>query len=263
LWAGRIFVEFSSEMIFDPLFFPFFRKNWHLLFMGFFYNLAIWIDKFVFWLSPQATAVTGFLRVHTVYDSATFFAFLTIIPALAIFLLQVETGFYQQYRRYYLGIIDKASYRQVERMREDIAAALRESLGLLVRYQGIISFLFVIFAPQLIEMLGLPATITPVFRIAVLGALMHCLALIMVIIMLYFDFQKEVLAICSFFVLANGGWSLFTIKIGTAALGYGYFFAAFITAFLAFYVLDYKLRNLNFYTFAPQPLGVHREEGVG
>jgi polysaccharide biosynthesis protein PelG len=134
---------------------------------------------------------------------------------------------------------------------------------LLLRYREILSFLFVIFAPDVVRILGLPAMIVPCFRIAILGAFLHCLVLITVIIMLYFDFQAEVLGLCGLFVVANGGLSFLTMQMGVGAMGYGYFLSAFLTLAAAIYLIDRKLRHLQYYTFAVQPLGVHREEGLG
>jgi uncharacterized membrane protein len=39
------------------------QKYWDLALIGFVYNLAIWADKFVFWLAPPPTIVVP-LTVH-------------------------------------------------------------------------------------------------------------------------------------------------------------------------------------------------------
>jgi len=48
----------------------------------------------------------------------------------------------------------------------------------------------------------------------------------------------------------------------TAFLGYGYFASVLLTLIIAFYLLDHKMKRLEYLTFAPQPLGLHREEEV-
>ncbi|MFA7002132.1 MAG: exopolysaccharide Pel transporter PelG, partial [Candidatus Omnitrophota bacterium] len=86
LWSARLYREFRSPYLFDFQFLSFTWKNKRLMATGFLYALGIWIDKIVFWLSPQATQVAPLLRLMPLYDSATFLAYLTMIPSLCLFL---------------------------------------------------------------------------------------------------------------------------------------------------------------------------------
>ncbi len=263
LWSARIFIEFNSTRGFDADFFPFMLQNKTLVFIGLFYNLAIWIDKIVLWLSPQATKITAILRNHPIYDSAVFFAFLTIIPALSLFLIQIETEFYRNYRRFYLGIINKATYSQIEILKKELLENIRASVMILLRYQGLISLAAIVFAPQLAELLKFSAVQIPVFRIATLGAFLHSLLLMTIIIILYFDLQKEALMVTGLFVATNALLTFVTTRLDISFLGYGYLTSTLISLAAAFYLLDNRLRSLEYLTFARQPIGVHREEGIG
>lgn len=61
---------------------------------GLFYNLGIWVDKFIFWLHPvTGSTVIGPLRASLVYDLPVFLAYLAIIPGMAVFLVRMETDF--------------------------------------------------------------------------------------------------------------------------------------------------------------------------
>ena len=111
--SARTFIEFDSKQFFDVGLFTFLMKNKVLVLLGLFYNLAIWIDKIVFWFSPRAVQVKGFLYSFSQYESATFFAFLTIIPALSIFLIHIETDFYRKYKAYYVQILEKGTYASI------------------------------------------------------------------------------------------------------------------------------------------------------
>lgn len=263
LWAARIFLEFSSSRVWDADFFRFMFNNKRLICIGFFYNLAIWIDKIVLWLSPQATKITDFFRTHLIYDSAMFFAFLTIIPALSIFLLQIETEFYTHYRNFYLGIMSKAPYSRIVALKEEILRTLRESLVLLLGFQGMLSIFAIVLAPQLAVILKFSAVQVPVFRIAVLGAFVHSLFLMTLIITLYFDFQGAAFRMTGIFVVTNALFTFITTHLDITFLGYGYLASAMVSLAAAFYMLDAKLARLEYFTFAGQPVGVHREEEMG
>jgi len=260
--SARIFIEFESKMSFDIYLFPFLLKNKVLVLTGFFYNLAIWIDKIIFWISPHSIKVSGLLRTYPHYDSAVFLAYLTIIPALSLFLIQVETGFYRKYKGYYYQVLQKGTLSSIRKARANMSAQLRQSIKLIIVLQGVISMLCIVFANEITSALRLHATQVPLFRVSIMGAFLHAILLVAIIIILYFDFKAVALLVSSVFFVANGFLTYITIKLPLPYYGYGYLFSAFISVMLAFYVLDYKMNRLEYLTFALQPIGVHREEEV-
>lgn len=262
LLSARIFIEFRSIRCFDWTFVRFMAEKWELILIGFVYNFAIWIDKIVFWVSPQAIEVTSVLRTYPSYESAVFFAYLTIIPALAVFLLEVETNFYKKYRAFFLEILDKGTYPAIERRKSEISKSLAQSIGFMIKYQGLISLVFLTFAPEIANFLKMQWVQIPVFRVAVVGAFLHSLLLVTVIITLYFDFKPLALAICGVFFATNGFFTVITTKLPAPFLGFGYLASSFVSLVFAYYSLDFKLKKLEFITFTQQPVGIHREEEI-
>jgi len=94
----------------------------------------------------------------------------------------------------------------------------------------------------------------------VIGAFLHSLFLMVLIVILYFDFKKLALISASVFLAANAGLTFLTTRLSTPFYGYGYLVSAFLALAVSFYLLDHRLKSLEFYTFAPQPVGAHREE---
>jgi len=258
----RIFLEFPSKRIFDKEVFGFLIKNKTLVFMGIFYNLAIWIDKFVLWCSPKAVQIKGFLYGYPHYDSAAFIAYLTIIPALSIFLINIETDLYKKYKNYYFQILNKGTFSEILQAKKIMMMSLRESMALVIIFQGIISLLAITFSSQISSLLKLQAVQIPIFRVLVFGAFLHSLVLIMIIIILYFDFKTDAFIVTFVFLLFNGVFTYITTFLSLPFMGYGYLCGAFAALVISFYLLDYKLNRLEFITFASQPIGTHREEEV-
>jgi uncharacterized membrane protein len=65
------------------------------------------------------------------------------------------------------------------------------------------------------------------------------------------------------FLVTNGLFTYWSTQLNTVAFfGYGYLIAAFISLILSFYLLDYRVKRLEFFTFAPQPIGTHREKEI-
>lgn len=262
LLSSRIFIEFKSKRLFDMELFPFLLKNKTLVFIGLFYNIAIWIDKIVFWMSPMAVKFSFLLRAFPTYEIAVFFAYIGIIPALSIFLIHVETNFYREYKNFYSEILNKASYSAIKEAKKEMMRSLRASASKLIIFQGIITLLLATFSQEIAEFLRLKPVAIPIFRIASIGAFLHSLLLVVVIVSLYFDFQGLAFIITLTFLVTNGIFSFFTLGMEVPFLGYGYFFSTLVSLILGFYLLDYKLKRLEYLAFAPQPLALHREEEI-
>ncbi|MDD5594838.1 MAG: exopolysaccharide Pel transporter PelG [Candidatus Omnitrophica bacterium] len=258
----RIYLEFESKRFFDWRVFSFLMKNKVLVLTGIFYNMAIWIDKIVFWFSPKAVVITSFLRTFPEYESATFFAYLTIIPALSIFLIQVETNFYKKYRLFYAAVLEKGTYSAIKQAKGQMIATLKDNLAIIVVNQGVVTLLSIAFAQQLVVFFKLTFLSIPIFRLCILGAFLNCLLLIFIIIILYFDFKTLALLVTTIFLFSNGIFTYLTSFLELPFIGYGYLFSALISLGFAFYALDHKLKRLEYLTFAMQPVGIHREEEI-
>jgi polysaccharide biosynthesis protein PelG len=89
--------EYPYPVDFRFSFFSEFRRYWQFAVIGLFYNAAIWVDKWIMWFAPGRAVVTGGIWTNPAYDSAMFLAYLTIVPATTLFLVAVETRFFEHY----------------------------------------------------------------------------------------------------------------------------------------------------------------------
>ncbi len=262
LWCARIFSEFTSKYRFDFQFLAFARRNQILILTGFFYALAIWIDKIVFWMSPESVSVAPFLRIMPLYDTAAFTGYLTIIPSLVLFLIRIETDFYRRYRRFYKAILGKASYSRIGKMKEQMARSLRAGATSLIAYQGILTLAVILYAPSLARLFHISMVEVPIFRIVSAGAFLHSMLLTTLLIILYFDFKRTALLVAFIFCFTNGLFTWWTTDKTLPFYGYGYLFSCLLSLVVAFYLLDFNLKRLEYLTFASQPVGIHRDEEV-
>src|SRR5262249_33994691 len=70
------------------------RARCQLAAIGLLFYLGTWIDKALFWLSPSTGApAIGPLRISVLYDLPIFLAYLSAIPAMAVFFLRLEADF--------------------------------------------------------------------------------------------------------------------------------------------------------------------------
>jgi uncharacterized membrane protein len=224
-----------------------------LLFVGLAYNAAIWIDKIVFWV-VAGIGPHPLIHFHPLYDTCCFLAYLTVIPALAVNLVRVETGFYECYRSYFGAILGGRPLKVIDQRRNEMFANMREGTTHLLRIQGAVTILVLIFAPFLLPRLGLPPVAVRVFRALCLGAFFQVMLLITLLMQLYFDLRWKALFTSLIFLVLNTGFAILSVKTGLWTYGFGYALATLLSLLIGYAMLARASRHLDYYVFTGQPI---------
>jgi uncharacterized membrane protein len=117
-----------------------------------------------------------------------------------------------------------------------------------------VTVLLLVAAPWLASVVGLERGQLGIFRAAVVGATLHVFALFETIILLYFDRRRIGLEVSIVFLVTNAALTLATLAIGPRVYGFGYALAALITCGWAYWRLEQTFEDLEFITFAAQPI---------
>ncbi len=250
----RVFLEFRSQTKPDFTFFQYFKMMPQLVLIGFFYNSGIWVDKIIFWFSQEGQQVESFLYAHTAYDAATFIAFLTVIPSYTYFLVKVETDFYGHFRAFFHAILNKNPFQNITEQKLNIAKSVKESFIGLIKLQGTITLLCLIYAKELAALFNVPIMGTIIIEKTLITAFLQMLVLMVLIFLMYFDIKAQLVAVSSVFLGSNILLTLITLKLGFVFYGYGYLFACLISLSLGYYLLNKHLNDLEYHTFVSQPL---------
>lgn len=236
-----------------------FRPYWTIALAGLFYNIAIWVDKWIMWLAPERELLpSGFIH-NGVYDTAMFLAYLSIVPAMAVFLMHLETRFYEKYHRYYRDIENHATYERIAENQRAMIEELASGLRNLIVFQATLSLICVIMAPRILEFLGVPLIQLGVFRFGVLGAFFHVLFLCLTIVLSYFELRKQTLWLMVLLFATNAIFTAFTLTRGFPYYGYGYFASALITFLIGAMVTFRELARIDFHTFVNRPSAAQGE----
>lgn len=263
--AGHLVIFFSLLRRLDKEFgwpkrrtdrlWSYFRQYWSLVVVGFAYNLGVWIDKLLFWYQPgPSEEVAGLLRVAPVYDNAVFLAFMSILPAVALFLLKVETDFYDAYRDYFSAVAARDGMPGIRHIKARMVASLKDNMGLLLKVQGMVTATLVLFAPEVMALVSSSWVSTYVFRAGLLGAFFHVLVLSALILLLYFDDRRAAAILSVAFLVSNGVFTWLSFAGGLQAYGYGYATASALCLVLGLWLLDRAMQDLEFRIFMRQPL---------
>jgi uncharacterized membrane protein len=226
-----------------------FAEYWRLALGALAGTAGVWIDKWLLWFSDWGEVLPIGLRHAPLYDSAMFIASLGIIPALAAFVLRLETDFFDRYQRYYATIGGHGTYGQIESARSRMHVHTLENLALITIAQVGVSAVLVLLAPVIIEALGLQFRQVAILRYGALGAVFQFIFIACSAMLLFFDRRRTYLRVQALFLTAMAGATYLTLRLGEEYQGVGYFAACLIAAFVAYRLADRTFADLNYLTF--------------
>jgi uncharacterized membrane protein len=246
---ARVFAEFPYAALAPFAFLPYFRRHWELAAGGAVYYAAIWVDKWVMWGAPERERLTSGLVSYPDYDSALFLACLTMVPSMAVFIVAVETDFFERYQRFYRGISRHATYDEIVRNQQGLVGSVFEGARKLLLLQGGLAAATIVSAPWVFDLIGVNYAQMGMFRLGVLAVVFHLLFVFLSILLSYLDLNRSVLWLSTVLLVANAAFTWAARTAGFAYYGYGYFLAAVVTFLVAVFVAMRYLDDLPYHTF--------------
>lgn len=255
LLAAAVLEEFGRGRGSAFAFLRSFARFPELMLCGLFYNLAMWIDKFLFWwLSQSSIQITGSLYAAPDYDLAIYLSLLSIVPGMAVFFLQVETAFSERYHEFFDVVQHGGTYSDLVSAKHAIVRSLRDGFTNLIKVQGFTTAVLVVFADRLAGWFQIGFVQTGIFRITLFGAMLLIVFLSMLTVLFYFDDRKGAL-LCSFvFLAANASLSVVTLYQNEAWYGFGFVAAAGLGLVIAALRVNQRIEELEYRTFCAQPV---------
>lgn len=219
------------------------KRYYELAFCGLFYNLGIWIDKFLFWwANPEGSEqISGFLFSAPVYDPVVYFSFLSIIPGISFFLLKVETGLVYHMADFIDKILNKGSLKDINESKKRILDSLTLNIGQLIKLQGLVTGILILSAGNVLEILGLTKIQTGVFQISLLGTFVLVIFMALLLVLYYMDQRKPAMITCLVFLVVNTIVTLVTISMGVQYYGVGFLAANIAALIVGLYYVDKNL----------------------
>ncbi len=256
LLMGMLLVVYRGYPSRDLLEFDFFRKgrvHFSLVFIGLFYNLGIWADKFVFWFHPYTGSnVIGPLNASEIYDFPIFLAYLAILPGMAVFLVRMETDFVEYYDRYYEAVREGGSLSYIQEMKDEMVRMAREGIYDIIKIQAVTTIIVVLTGRFILEMLGLSNVYLPLLYIDVAATSFQVVLLGILNIYFYLDRRGRALSLTIIFTVLNFLLSILSISLGPFFYGYGFAVSLCITIMIGMFLMDRDLEKLEYETFMLQ-----------
>ncbi|MFT6835214.1 MAG: putative membrane protein [Francisellaceae bacterium] len=251
IMGARILIEYPYRPK-EPLkFLKYFSKYWELALSGLLYNLGSWADKFIMWFSPQALKAKGSstFYMYPNYDSAMFLAYLSIVPALAIFVYQIETDFYQKYVKFFNDCLNNANLNKIYDNQQKLINSFVRNSTVVFILQASIAITLILVAPHIFRFIHVNYTQMGIFRFGIIGATFQIFFLFFTIILAYFDNRKGVLKCYLLFCILNILFTFGTLYLGFDYYGSGYSLAAIISFMYAAHLCIKNLNELPYVSF--------------
>ena len=253
LLAARIAVEFPGPVGVSRRFLGFLRRRGRLMLLGAVMTMGIWIDKILFWYGPGGEQIRGFVHVNRLYDIGMFFALLTIIPTLALFVFFFETGFYERYRGVFALLEGRRPFSEVLLAKERMVAFIRQGLGYILKIQGAVTFVAVLNAHGLLSLFHADLLALPIFRMGALGGFCQVIVTLEITLLLYFNQHRMVERLSWILLLLNGGLTLLFWAVSPRLEGFGYLAACLVSAVYGYRLLDRGVIDFEFIVFMTPP----------
>jgi uncharacterized membrane protein len=168
LMPGMVIREYPGEKLVS---FDFLNRKhvfYSLALTGLFYNLGIWVDKFMFWMNPiTSDAVIGPLRASVIYDLPIFLAYLSLIPGMAVFLVRMETDFAETYERFYDAVRQGDTLLHIERLKDHMVTTVQQGIYEIFKVQGLTVVVLFLVGPQLLKAIGISSLNIHLFNVDV------------------------------------------------------------------------------------------------
>jgi uncharacterized membrane protein len=226
--------------------------------IGFLYNLGTWIDKFYLWFSVGETVPGTRFRIFQPYDIATFLSYLIMMPAIAYFLVMVETEFYGDYRSY-IDHLERSPLSLVEERRDALWKNLKRRMNNLFELEIVIAVIGYFLGTFVLRRLGMDEATVRIFQILIGAAFCQVLFWIHLILLLYFEFRARALLNTMLFVSLNLAFTVGSnVFLRDWGYGWGYLAAIGVSALVSWMTLRQGLRGLSrhiFFTNSAVPAG--------
>ena len=242
--------------------FPYLDKYKSLIATGFFSALGLFGHNFVYWFSEYRTRVIDHMVYCMKYDVACFWASLTIIPFLVIFVVALEVNFYKAYRTYFDTILYGGTLSDIRTENRNLSRTMFRELAHVFELQFFVELLCITFLGNFLQNTAFDLEMLSVFRYLCVGYCFYVLVKSLTILLLYFDDRAGAMLLSGLFCGLSIVLSILVLPLGIEWYGLGFLLAGFICSAAGLYYLHGYLERLEYQVFCRQPLFYEEPQGV-
>lgn len=225
-------------------FMSYFKKHPYLFLSGFFYIVTLYIPNILYWMFSDIAIQVSIFRVAPSYDMALFLAILVNLSTPVIFVVKVETKFFEKYQKY-VGSLINGTYGIIEKYRKIMLKTMDIELFYIYEVQLIITIILTCAGILLLPMLGFGGMILNYFLLLAIGVYCTYLMYFTVVFLYYFDDQfGSFITTLTFFVTTIIA-SVLALQLGVTYYPMALFFGGSISWIVGFFRLRTFMKTIN------------------
>ncbi|GLS84088.1 exopolysaccharide Pel transporter PelG [Paraferrimonas haliotis] len=229
------------------------RAFYSLALCGLLYNLGVWVDKFVFWFSPQVSfQVVDMFRASYIYDLPIFIAYLAIIPGMAVFMLHMETDFAASYEKFFKTVREGGTLRSIFLLKDKMVLDCQTSLYQIFKIQGMTLALLLLWSDEILILLKIDLAYLHLFYVDLVGVSLQVMVMAILNVMFYLDKRYQALGLIAVMALCNFVLSYISVFLGPQFYGYGFALSMLISTLLGLVLINRQFLRLEYETFMLQ-----------
>jgi uncharacterized membrane protein len=168
---------------------------------------------------------------------------------MAVFLVRIETDFAEWYDRLFRAIREGETLQHIGSLKTEMTLSIRQGLLEICKVQGLTVVLLFLFAPRLLDWLGISSYYLPLFYIDLIGVSIQVVFMALLNVFFYLDKRTVVLELCVLFAVLNGALTLLSMYLGPSFFGYGFTLSLLVCVLLGLHRLSTALEDLEYDTF--------------
>lgn len=238
----------------DFYFIDYFSTKKTLFFINFFYTIGLYAHNIIIWFGPTGECLENTYYFQPNYDTSTFFAYISTLPVMLLFVISTEIHFYEKYRQYLGFITKKGNYVEIDFSRREMLQIMWIEIRNVFDFQLVAALCFIAIGNILLPKIGLANYGLDVYNILVLSAFCVAVFQAIMIFLLYLEDRVGALRTTAVFAGTSIVFNVICVFLGESTYGFGAFLASFLTMMYSLYRLNEYSKEIDYHIFCSQPV---------
>lgn len=250
----NVYLFFGYENYLDFDFIEYFSTKKIIFLTNLLYTAGLYVHNLIIWCGPMGLCLADTYYYQPPYDTSTFFAYISILPAMMLFIVATEINFYEKYRRYLMFITAKGNYKEISDSRDDMVSTMWSEIRNIFDFQLVSTFCFIAVGNIVLPKVGLAFYGVDIYNLLVLSAFSVGILQAVMIMLLYLEDRQGAYYASLILFVCGVVFNVLCVYLGESTYGFGAFAASFLAMLYALYRLHAYTSKIDYYIFCSQPV---------
>lgn len=236
------FFNHSNQKYFA--FMLYYKKHPYLFLSGLLYIVTLYVPNILYWLFSDIAIQVSIFRVAPSYDMALFLAIVVNLSTPVLFVIKVETKFFEKYQKY-VGSLISGTYGIIEKYRKIMLNTMDVELFFIYEVQLIITIILTSAGILFLPMFGFGGMVLNYFLLLSIGVYCTYLMYFTVVFLYYFDDQFGSFITTFTFFITTTLASIVALRLGVSYYPASLFVGGIVSWVVGFFRLRTFMETIN------------------